>query len=131
VLGGDLGRPGPLSRLNFLGANLSDFMTQLGMTPTGGRTGTITRLRRQINRLFDAAISVQYHGEETVDAGLNLTFASGKSLWWTGTDRNADQRSAAGLDSLAVGGVLSPCRRAPRAAEPRCSSGLTGLVVAA
>jgi hypothetical protein len=51
--------PGPLSRLNFLGANLSDFMTQLGMTPTGGRTGTITRLRRQINRLFDAAISVR------------------------------------------------------------------------
>ena len=105
MLGGDLGRPGPLSRLNFLGANLSDFMTQLGMTPTGGRTGTITRLRRQINRLFDAAISVHYHGEETVDAGLNLTFASGKSLWWTGTDRNADQRSAAGLDRQ------SGCRR--------------------
>ena len=56
--------PGPLSRVTFLGANLSDFMTQLGMTPTGGRTGTITRLRRQINRLFDAAISVQYHGRE-------------------------------------------------------------------
>jgi hypothetical protein len=68
-------------------------MPQLGMTPTGGRTGTITRLRRQSNRLFDAAISVQYHGEGTVDAGLNLTVASGKSLWWTGTDRNADQRS--------------------------------------
>jgi len=50
--------PGPLSRLTFPCANLSDFMTQLGMTPTGDRTGTITRLRRQINRLFDAAISV-------------------------------------------------------------------------
>jgi hypothetical protein len=25
--------------------------------------------------------------------GPNLTVASGKSLWWNGTDRNADQRS--------------------------------------
>jgi hypothetical protein len=63
------------------------------MTPTGGRTGSITRLRRQINRLFDAAISVQYHGDPSVDAGLNLTVATGRVLWWSDSDRNADQRS--------------------------------------
>lgn len=76
-----------------LGANLSDFMSQLGMRPTGGQTGSITRLRLQINRLFDAAISVQYHGNAKVDAGLNLTVATGKSLWWSASDRNAAQCS--------------------------------------
>lgn len=76
-----------------LGANLTDFMSQIGMTPTGGKTGSITRLRKQINRLFDAAISVQYHGDAKHDAGLNLTVATGKSLWWSDADRNADQCS--------------------------------------
>jgi hypothetical protein len=76
-----------------LGENLTDFMSQIGMTPTGGKTGSITRLRRQINRLFDAAISVQYHGDARHDAGLNLTVATGESLWWSDADRNAEQRS--------------------------------------
>lgn len=76
-----------------LGDNLSDFMRQLGMTATGGRTGSITRLRRQINRLFDASISAQYHGDPRRDVGYNFGIAASKDLWWSDTDRNADQGS--------------------------------------
>jgi len=39
-----------------LGTNLSQFMRELGLTPTGGKAGTITRLRDQIRRLFSSAI---------------------------------------------------------------------------
>lgn len=38
----------------------SAFMTQLGLQVTGGRKGTITVLRRQLDKLFCAAISWSY-----------------------------------------------------------------------
>src|SRR4051812_33290282 len=47
-----------------LGASLADFMRQLDMTPTGGRNGTITRLRKQMERLFQATLSVRWEGEQ-------------------------------------------------------------------
>ncbi len=43
-----------------LGDSLSDFMRQLGLVPTGGKVGTITRLREQMRRLFKATIAVRY-----------------------------------------------------------------------
>jgi hypothetical protein len=89
----EVGRQRDPSPELMLGENLSHFMRQLGMAPTGGRTGSITRLRRQMNRLFDATISAEYHGDPRRDVGRNFTIASRKSLWWTDTDRNADQSS--------------------------------------
>jgi len=41
-----------------LGSSLSAFMNELGLMSTGGRWGTITRLRDQMNRLFRARISL-------------------------------------------------------------------------
>ena len=76
-----------------LGDSLADFLRQLGMASTGGRSGTITRLRRQINRLLDATITAQYHGDPQRDVGHNFTIATMKSLWWTSSDRNAEQAS--------------------------------------
>ena len=37
-----------------LGDSMSDFMRQLGLVPTGGRWGSITRLKDQTKRLFMA-----------------------------------------------------------------------------
>jgi hypothetical protein len=52
-----------------LGANLSPFMRNLGLIPTGGRAGTITRLRDQIRRLFSSTIHCSHdepgHFEDT------------------------------------------------------------------
>ena len=47
-----------------LGDTLSSFMRELGMVPTGGRWGTITRLRDQTRRLFTTSVSCWYEAEE-------------------------------------------------------------------
>lgn len=76
-----------------LGESLSDFMGQLGLAPTGGVRGNITRLRDQMNRLFKARVSVEYDGNAMMDAGVQLNIATARSLWWSDDDRNASQRS--------------------------------------
>lgn len=64
-----------------LGSNLSDFMRQLGQIPTGGRWGTITRLRDQVRRLFSTTIRCFYDGPDRFQ-GTWLSIASQVSVWW-------------------------------------------------
>ena len=64
-----------------LGPTLSAFMTELGLGRTGGKTGTITRLRNQTVRLFSSAISCQY-SDETNDQGKGFNIAKEYNLWW-------------------------------------------------
>jgi hypothetical protein len=64
-----------------LGDNLSAFMRELDLVPTGGRWGTITRLRSQMERLFSCAISCTYSGPEGW-ALKNISITSEVSLWW-------------------------------------------------
>ncbi|MEQ3552619.1 replication protein RepA [Pseudonocardia nematodicida] len=68
------------SRDLVLGRNLSDFMRQLGLTPTGGKNGTITRLMKQSDRLFQASLAVRWEGEHRV-AGGQMNVASEYNLW--------------------------------------------------
>jgi len=57
-----------------LGESLSEFMRKLGLVPTGGRWGSITRLREQMRRLFAATIAVHYEqGNAVTDAGFRVT----------------------------------------------------------
>ena len=65
-----------------LGNSLSDFMSQLGLTPTGGRWGTITQLREQMKRLFAARIGFVYDTEESFQA-RTMEFATEMNLWWS------------------------------------------------
>lgn len=46
-----------------LGDSLSQFMSQLGLAPTGGRWGSISRLRDHCRRLFTSTISWTYEGD--------------------------------------------------------------------
>ncbi len=70
------------SRRIELGPNLSAFMRELGQVPTGGRWGTITRLRDQVRRLFSSTIRCSYDGPGRFeDSGFVI--ASRTSLWWT------------------------------------------------
>lgn len=71
-----------------LGNNLSDFMRELDLVPTGGRWGTITRLRDQMTRLFGSTISCSYtderlHNGQNLIAGGNLQIAEKYNVWWT------------------------------------------------
>ena len=64
----------------FLGNNLSRFMEELDMVPTGGRWGTIPRLRNQMERLFNAAIRYRYNDAEN-SKGILLGVQE-YDLWW-------------------------------------------------
>lgn len=64
-----------------LGDSLSDFMRQLDLAPTGGRNGSITRLREQMTRLFSCFISCSYT-DESLSAIKNILIADDSRLWW-------------------------------------------------
>ena len=51
------------SRRLALGDSLTGFMAALGLVPTGGRWGTITRLREHCQRLFSATIRWKWSGQ--------------------------------------------------------------------
>ena len=71
------------SRRIELGHSLSEFMRQLDMTPTGGRWGSITRLKDQMTRLFSAAIMCSYADKDVGYGGLrNFPVADRVDLWW-------------------------------------------------
>lgn len=65
----------------FLGNSLSEFMKKLGIVPTGGQWGSITRVREQGIRLFNSSISFQYNNEER-QSWLNMQIAPEGELWW-------------------------------------------------
>jgi len=73
-----------------LGHSLAKFMEQIDLTPTGGRWGTITRLRGQMKRLFSSAISCTYDDGEHW-AIRNVQPVSKANLWWD--PKNPDQAS--------------------------------------
>ena len=64
-----------------LGESLSDFMRQLGMTATGGRWGSIPRLKEQTKRLFAANVTAIYE-DSTQTALLSQRIADAAHLWW-------------------------------------------------
>jgi hypothetical protein len=64
-----------------LGDSLSGFMRELDMVPTGGRWGSITRLKDQARRLFSCTVSATYDdAKKHADMGYRLTDKS--LLWW-------------------------------------------------
>ena len=65
----------------FLGDSLSHFMHELDMVPTGGRWGSITRLKDQTARLFASTVSATYTDKQSqTEAGFRL--ADRSTLWW-------------------------------------------------
>ena len=64
-----------------LGDSMSVFMGQLDMVPTGGRWGSITRLRDQSRRLFTTSISCFYEGANAAgESGFRI--ADRHLVWW-------------------------------------------------
>ncbi len=66
-----------------LGDTLTSFMTDLDLVPTGGRWGTIPRLRSQMQRLFSCTISCNYADPQGGGvAGVNFLIADSYAMWW-------------------------------------------------
>lgn len=73
------------SRRIELGESLSAFMRDLGLTPTGGRWGSITRLREQMKRLFRSKISFdirQASDGEHAQTWVDMQVAPKGEFWW-------------------------------------------------
>ena len=68
-----------------LGDSMSAFMAELGMTPTGGANGSITRLKNQTRRLFAATVTASYEDEKQV-ADIGYRLADRSVLWWHSKD---------------------------------------------
>ena len=69
------------SRTLTLGASLSHFLKELGLSRSGGERGDITRFKDQLKRLFSCSISCNYHSEDR-DAGMGFRIAQKYDLWW-------------------------------------------------
>lgn len=64
-----------------LGKSLSSFMEKLDIVPTGGRWGSITRLKNQMQRLFSSSISCTYDDGQRW-AIKNVSPVDQADLWW-------------------------------------------------
>jgi len=64
-----------------LGDSMTSFMKELGMTATGGRWGSITRLKDQTNRLFRCSVNASYSDKQK-DVFSGFTIADSAVLWW-------------------------------------------------
>ena len=65
-----------------LGDSLSGFMAELDMMPTGGRWGSITRLKDQTTRLFSSMIQCSYTTNDR-HAVKSIVVADESDLWWS------------------------------------------------
>lgn len=68
-----------------LGDSMSGFMRAIGMRPTGGPRGDITRLKDQATRLFASTITAIYHDREKT-ALMPRPVAEEALLWWHARD---------------------------------------------
>ena len=64
-----------------LGKTLSEFMSEIGLIPSGGRWGTITRLKDQMKRLFSSTISFSYSENEAWRL-KHIFPVESVNLWW-------------------------------------------------
>ena len=64
-----------------LGDSMSSFMRELGLVPTGGRWGSITRLKEQTSRLFCSTVSASYKDSQK-RAEMGYRVADHSILWW-------------------------------------------------
>ncbi len=69
-----------------LGSSLNSFMRELGLTPTGGAKGSITRLRDQMERLLRARLSVEVDGGLDRDRAGQISVALRWDLFWSKGD---------------------------------------------
>lgn len=72
-----------------LGNSVTAFMESLDTTPTGGKKGTITSFKNQLQRLCTTSISCLYNSPDRF-AGGNGEFFKDYDLWWNPKNPNQD-----------------------------------------
>jgi len=75
-----------------LGDSLSQFLRQLGLTSSGGRSGTVPRLRDHLRRLFCSSVSWNYKSSaDNGEARYSIHPIETATLWWD--PKNPEQPS--------------------------------------
>lgn len=69
------------SRELVLGDSMSAFMRELGLAATGGRWGTIPRLKDQATRLFASTITAFHRGDSKMEM-MGFRVADRTTVWW-------------------------------------------------
>lgn len=64
-----------------LGDSMNGFMRELGIVKSGGRWGSVSRLKTQMERLVTCSISCRY-SDEASTVGKNIPLVDEYSLWW-------------------------------------------------
>lgn len=72
------------ARMVELGHSLSEFMRAVGIAGnSGGETGSRTRVRHQMDRLFNARVSLRYRVGNEGEITINSQIADTMELWWS------------------------------------------------
>ncbi len=77
----------------YLGRSLREFMRKLDIDCTGGKKGTIIRLKEQVERVFNTFVSVSVidNGKDISHKKVeNFVVANQFELWWSTTQNTAD-----------------------------------------
>ena len=82
-----------------LGETLSEFMRALDLVPTGGRWGTITRLKDQMIRLFSSSVTYSYKDDQKM-AIQSVKVVDRAALWW---DPKSPEQSSLWQSSIVLG----------------------------
>ncbi len=69
------------SPIIYLGKSQNEFFKKLGFTPTGGKNGSINRIRNQIIRLFSSTISIIYKNNN-IYKFKNLNIINNAIFFW-------------------------------------------------
>jgi hypothetical protein len=88
------------SRQLELGRSLSEFMMQLNLQLTGGKTGTITRLRDQMKRMASSTLSVTYDNGRSWSL-RQVGMIEEAEFWWEEKD-GAGKSNQPGLWSSTI-----------------------------
>ena len=76
-----------------LGDSMSGFLRELGLVPTGGRWGTIPRIKDQSKRLFSCAITCIYTNDDERFANDDPFNIGKANLWWNKPKVHPEQLS--------------------------------------
>lgn len=82
-----------------LGDSCRQFLHQLGIQSTGGKTGSIGRLRRQMASLLQCSISVSRR-QESHDFEMGMRLTDFSSLWWMPTGELTRQNNILRISEL-------------------------------
>jgi hypothetical protein len=82
-----------------LGNSLSEFFGFLGYAPTGGKTGSIGRVNRQMESLFRCMVSWSYH-DKSRSAGQNILIVDDYELAW---DPKREEQGALWSSTVTLG----------------------------